>query len=179
MPVTTPRKPSLSIASETAQVSNWFNRATTSSILLSLPIHERHRIAGAGFGAIARDVIDFVEPLAFGGHCRNDGQPILDLGRADAEIVFRQSGKRVFIAAFHRAENALVKFLIDHEVSQATRSDECNSLVAGPILDCAAQGVAKREAAADRGTVRLEMHIEDNRHRSEERRVGKRGKARE
>src|SRR5437867_7133539 len=43
-----------------------------------------------------RTITDVVYRLTIRGHCGNDRQPILDLGRADAEVLFRQTGQCVF-----------------------------------------------------------------------------------
>src|SRR5262245_15900895 len=104
MPVTTPRKPSLSMASETAHESSRFRRDVKSFIwfvfpLLRggdihlckplLPIHKRHRVAGACLGAIARDVVDLVEPFALRDHRGNYGQPVLNFGYANSKVILR------------------------------------------------------------------------------------------
>src|SRR5215468_10011975 len=179
MPVTTPRRPSLSIASETAQESSRFKRVMKSFISVdvlpnsnsrwcvsdplarfprvspkaaggrshtilsprcfSLPIHKCHGVSGAGVGAIARDVVDFVETLAFRNHRGDDRQPVLDFGCADPEITFRQSREGILVTALHRSQNSLIEFLIDYEMRQASGSYERHSLVAIPILDRTAQ----------------------------------------
>src|SRR5262245_40589253 len=53
----------------------------------SLPINKCHGVSGTGVGAIARNVIDFVETLAFRNHRGDYRQPILDLGCTDSKIV--------------------------------------------------------------------------------------------
>src|SRR5215510_6587616 len=143
MPVTTPCRPSLSIASETAQESSRFKRVTRSFICLrmpaacsdirqgyaffaypwtwhrsavpSFPIHKRHGVSGTGVGAIARNVVDFVETLAFSNHRGDYRHPVLDLRCTDPEIVFRQSRQGILITALHRSQNSLIEFLVDHE----------------------------------------------------------------
>src|SRR5689334_444588 len=148
MPVTIPRRPSLSIASETAQESSRFKRVTRSFILLLypgrpplkqapglFPIQKCHSVSGTGVGAIARNVVDFVETLPFSNHRGDYRQPVLDFGCSDPEIVFGQSRQGILITALHRAQNSLIEFLVDYEMRQASGSYERHSLVAIPILD--------------------------------------------
>src|SRR5262245_34754751 len=129
---------------------------------LSLPIHKCHGVSGTGIGAIARDVVDFVETLAFRNHRGDDRQPVLDFGCADPEIVFRQSREGILVTALHRSQNSLIEFFIDYEVRQPSGSYERHSLVAIPIVDRTPQRMTEGEATPDRGPVRLVVHVKDD-----------------
>src|SRR5262249_45884629 len=128
----------------------------------SLPIHKCHVVSGTGIGAIARDVVEFVETLAFRNHRGDDRQPVLDFGCANPEIVFRQSREGILVAALHRSQNSLIEFLIDYEVRQASGSYERHSLMAIPIVDRTPQRMTEGEATPDGGPVGLVVHVKDD-----------------
>src|SRR5262245_26670197 len=134
------------------------------SAVQSLPIHKCHSVSGTGVGAIARDVVDFVETLAFRNHRGDDRQPVLDFGCADPEIVFRQSREGILVTTLHRSQNSLIEFLIDYEVRQASGSYERHSLVTIPILDRTAQCMTEGKTTPHRRPVGLVVHVKDDRY---------------
>src|SRR5712692_11169926 len=93
-------------------------RAPMLRLMGLLPVHEGHRVAGPCFRAIARDLVDLVIAPALGIHRRDDGNPVLDLRRADFKYVLRQASQTLLVAMLHGSEHRLIQLFIDDEMTQ-------------------------------------------------------------
>src|SRR5271170_6882394 len=118
-PVTTPLRPSLSRASETAQQSSAFNRvaislATPSALIallseILLPIHESHRVSRPGLGAVTRHVIYERHLLARSIHSSGQRDPIPHLAGIAQQIILGNRRQRRFVAILHGLDHALIE----------------------------------------------------------------------
>src|SRR5262249_10948229 len=113
------------------------------------PVNEAHSVASARDRAIAGDIVDDGKIKAQLRHRAGDRHPILHFRGTGLEDGFIQRRKPIDVAIAHRVQEHAIDILIDDEMAEAARSDECDPRIALPRFDRPGERLAEIIAAAD------------------------------